>query len=205
MSWNSKYTYSWEYSTQNTHWSRKNYRATTLYYTKNASLGLCLSSNTHNGEKCICILLLGFSSFISWGRLPPVEGQGWQHLWGGPGWPHWRPFAPSITPVAFCPQTFSWEADIKRSRGCKDYWPGRCPCSLLILTFPEKSWDAFCMVFFCKARSKGRRHTYIFLLPSSPRVSSQRPGASQGHRSRKISGRTEDQLCTQRLFSMCQS
>lgn len=30
--------------------------------------------NTHNGEKHICIPLLGFSHFISWDRLPPVEG-----------------------------------------------------------------------------------------------------------------------------------
>lgn len=55
------------------------------------------------------------------------KGQKWQCLWGGPRWLHWRSFAPSITPVAYCSQTFSQEATVKWSHGWKDYWAGRCP------------------------------------------------------------------------------
>lgn len=130
------------------------------------------------------------SAFFSWAS--PVlflgEGclkwkeQGWQRLWGRP----LETLCPQhYIPVAYCPPTFSWEAAIKWSHGCKHYWPGRYPCSLLILTFPERGWDAFCLDFFHKARSKGRRRTFVFLLPSSPLVLSQRPGASQGHRGRR--------------------
>ena len=124
--------------------------------------------------------------------------------WGRTGWLHWRPFAPSITSVAYCPQTFSWVADSKWSHGCKDYWPDRCPCGPL-LTFPKWSWDAFCTALLWKARSKGRRHTFTFLVPSSLLVLSLRPGASQRHRGRRSSGRMEDQVCTQKILSVCRS
>lgn len=201
MSWNSKYTYSWEYSVQNTHWSWKNCRATTLYYMKNDILGLSMKK-TPSMEKNTSAFLS--REFISWAKLPPVEGTRVTVPTGQVRTTALDALCPQHCACGLWPQTFSWEADIKRSSGCKDCWPGRWPCSALILTLPERIWDAFCMDFLCKARSKGRRHTFKFLL-FSPLVLSQKPGTSPGHRSRRISGRTEDQVCTLRIFSMCGS
>lgn len=71
------------------------------------------------------------------------------------------------------PPACSWEAKFNQNSGCKDYSPDRRPYTALTQTFPEKSWDAFCMDFLCKARPKTGRHIFIFfsfllyLIPGS--------------------------------------
>lgn len=106
ISWNGKYTYIWEYSMLNTCWSWENYRPTTVYYMKNASLDIFLLSKhpQWKKKKCICIPLLDFC-FISWARLPPVEGARVATPMEEAQWLHWRRFG-HATPAAYCHQPF---------------------------------------------------------------------------------------------------
>lgn len=60
--------------------------------------------NTHNG-KCICLPLLDFSCFISWARLPPVEGARVTTPMEEAQWLHWRRFG-HTTPAAYRHQPF---------------------------------------------------------------------------------------------------
>lgn len=150
----------------------------------------------HSSPGLLLFYFLGQAASSWRGKGDSVYGEGQGDSTGDLLSPalHLWPVAPRVSPGR---QT------LNETTLCKNHWPGRCPCSPLILTFPERSRDDFCMHFLCKAGWKGGRHTLIFLLPSFPLVLSQRPSASQGHRGRRIFGRMEDQVCSQRLLFMC--
>lgn len=161
ISWNGKYTYIWEYSMLNTCWSWENYRPTTVYYMKNASLDIFLLSKHPQWKKKMHLHSSpGLLFYILGQAASSGRGKGGNTYGGGPMTP-----LEKIWPRYTCgllPPAFSWEAKINQNSGCKDYWPGQCPYIALMLTFPERSWDAFYMDFLCKAMPKEGRHISIF-------------------------------------------
>lgn len=134
-----------------------------MYYTKNASLDIFLSSKHPQWIKKtnICIPLLDFSCFISWASLPPVE---WARVTIPMGGGLVTPLE-NIWPCYTCgllPPAFSWEAKINQNSGCKDYRPGRCPTLHLYRHSQKGAEMPFAWISFAR---QDQMWEDIFLFP----------------------------------------
>lgn len=213
MSWDGKYTYSWEYSMLSTHWSWENF--TVLHESNHTVLHeKCVWMpfywvNTLKKKKKICIPLLKFSCFIcfiSWARLPPVEEARVTTPMEEAWWLHWRTSEHLavlyLQPIAT--SLFLGGKRLIRAVGARTVELADFP-TLHLYRHSQKCWDAFCMYFLCKARPKVGRHLPILpsssplIFPNKELVPHKVTGAWG------VSSRMEDQVCTQRSLPMCRS
>lgn len=125
------------------------------------------------------------------------KGQEWQYIWE-------TTMTLLETSCPQCsPQSLSWRQLLNGIVVARTINLAYVPAVHLYWNSWQGARMSFVWLLFARQGQKGG-HTFIF-LPSSPLVLFQRPGASQGYRGRSLSGRTEDQIYTQRLLSMCWS